>query len=376
MILLVPADVLVQRRPDEMFAAEADAARAAGLPVALVDHDLLTQSGDAGRAVARVPEGQQDAVYRGWMVRAGQYEALAGALAARGVTLRTSPGQYQRAHELPGWYPAFSGLTPDSAWTRGDDRAAFDQARAELGSSGQAVIRDYVKSMKHYWDTAMYVPDLADAGAAWQVASQFRALREDEFTGGFVLRRFEPFTGGEARTWWVSGECALVTPHPDTSQSAPPGSGDLPLTEIAQRVRTLGLAFATVDLALRADGTWRVVEVGDGQVSGFPATSPASDLVAAIWPSLARRQAEIPRRWYRPDKRLGHDHLRAVERHGGALVQLVSECHGLADSVAEGRVIGSGQHPVPGQSIRRLTHARTISNRLEKRGTPAACSAD
>lgn len=267
-----------------MFAAEAAAARAAGIPVALVDHDALTQSGDAGQAVARVPEGHSDAVYRGWMVRAGQYEALAGALAVRGVTLRTSPAQYQRAHELPGWYPAFAGLTPDSAWTSGDDRAAFDKARAELGASGQAVVRDYVKSMKHYWDTAMYIPDLADTDAAWQVASRFRALREDEYVGGFVLRRFESFTSGEARTWWFNGECALVTPHPDTPESPAAEPGSLPLAEIAPRLRALGLAFATVDLALRADGTWRLVEVGDGQVSGLPATTAASDLVAAIWP--------------------------------------------------------------------------------------------
>jgi hypothetical protein len=99
-----------------------------------------------------------------------------------------------------------------------------------------------------------------------------------------VLRRFEPFASGEARTWWVNGECALITPHPNTPQSPPPEPGSLPLGEIAQRVKALGLAFATVDLALRADGIWRVVEVGDGQVSGLPATTAAADLIAAIWP--------------------------------------------------------------------------------------------
>lgn len=283
MILLVPADVILPRRPDEMFAAEAAAARAADIPVALVDHDALTQAGDAERAVARVPEGHTDAVYRGWMMGAGRYEALAGALAKREVTLRKPPAQYRQAHELPGWYSAFAGLTPQSAWAPGDDRTAFDKARAGLGASGPAVIRDYVKSMKHYWDTAVYVPDLADAGNAWQVASRFRALREEEFTGGFVLRRFEPLTRGEARTWWIGGGCALITAHPDTPQSPPSEPGSFPLAHIAQLVTAAGLAFATVDLAMRADGTWRVVEVGDGQVSGLPTTTAAADLIAAIW---------------------------------------------------------------------------------------------
>ena len=41
MMLLVPSDVLHPRRADEHYAAEADAARAAGHLVALVDHNAL-----------------------------------------------------------------------------------------------------------------------------------------------------------------------------------------------------------------------------------------------------------------------------------------------------------------------------------------------
>jgi ATP-grasp domain-containing protein len=37
-----------------------------------------------------------------------------------------------------------------------------------------------------------------------------------------------------------------------------------------------------VDLALRTDGEWRVIELGDGQVSDRPAGTPAEDLIAAL----------------------------------------------------------------------------------------------
>ena len=63
--------------------------------------------------------------------------------------------------------------------------------------------------MKHYWRQAAYIPDTADHAAAWKVATRFRELREDEFTGGFVLRRYEQFMSAEARTWWVGGTCRL-----------------------------------------------------------------------------------------------------------------------------------------------------------------------
>lgn len=48
--------------------------------------------------------------------------------------------------------------------------------------------------MKHYWDEAAYIPSLRDEAAAWAVATRFRELRDDDFTGGFVLRDFQMFT--------------------------------------------------------------------------------------------------------------------------------------------------------------------------------------
>ncbi len=278
MMVLVPADVLRPRRPDAHFEAEVVAARDAGLEVAVIDHDALARGGAPGMAVARVPAGG-DAVYRGWMLRPEQYAAMAEALSARGVLLRTDAVQYRRAHELPGWCADVAAVTPESVWTVGDGRAAFEQARLAL-QAGPAVLRDYTKSMKHYWHEAAFIPDLADANAAWRVAARFRELRADDFVGGFVLRRFESFTGAEVRTWWVNGACRLVTAHPDTPNDHPPG--DLDLTGIAPLIKRLNLPFVTVDLALRADGQWRVVEIGDGQVSDYPTTAPASALITAL----------------------------------------------------------------------------------------------
>jgi ATP-grasp domain-containing protein len=279
-ILLVPADVLDARRVDEHFAAEADAARAAGHEVALVDHDALARGDDPRRAVARVP-GDTTAVYRGWMLGSQRYAAFAAALAERGTRLRTDADRYRRGHELPGWYPALAELTPVSTWTVGTDRAGFDAARVRLGT-GPAVLRDYSKSMKHHWHEATYIPDLADAAASWAVARRFIELRDDELAGGFVLRRFERFTGAEARTWWIDGRCRLVTAHPDTPHQTPPG--DIELAALQPAIAGLGLPFVAVDLALRRDGVWRVVELGDGQVSDRPTTTPAQELISALLP--------------------------------------------------------------------------------------------
>jgi hypothetical protein len=280
-LLLVPADPLRPRRVDEHFAPEAAAARDAGHHVALIDHDALAEPDGAERAVARVPDGGGVAVYRGWMLPSVQYAALANALTAKSTNLRTSPAQYRQAHELPGWYQALAPVTPPTTWTAGDAEQDFRTACARLGP-GPAVLRDYVKSMKHYWHEAAYIPDTTDHAAAWKIAARFRQLRDDEFTGGFVLRRFENLTSAEARTWWVSGTCRLVTAHPDTPGALPPAIDLVPFTPL---IRSLGLPLVTADLALRADGTWRLVELGDGQVSDRPATTePAAFLNAALTP--------------------------------------------------------------------------------------------
>jgi hypothetical protein len=131
-LLLVPADPLRPRRADEHFAAEAAAARDAGIAVALIDHDALADPDGAEGAVARVPDAGGATVYRGWMMSSASYAALAGALTARGVTLRTGAAQYQQAHELPGWQPALAAVTPQAAWTDGDDEAGFRAAAGRV----------------------------------------------------------------------------------------------------------------------------------------------------------------------------------------------------------------------------------------------------
>ncbi|MEU1619538.1 ATP-grasp domain-containing protein [Streptomyces sp. NPDC005722] len=290
------ADALRPRRVDAHFAAEADAVRALGHEVALVDHDALL-AGDATAACSRVPRGAGPAWYRGWMMSSERYAALAAALAERNVVLGTSPGQYRRAHELPGWYGTFARHTPLSTWLpvapggTPPGAAELAAATAPLGG-GPAVVKDYVKSRKHEWDEACHVPALADTGRLASVVARFAALQGEDLTGGVVVRAFEPFVtaAGEARVWWTGGEPALVTAHPDTPELRPAPD----LEAVRPLVRELGCPFVTTDLALHEDGRWRVVEVGDGQVSDLPAGASPTVLAAALSALAGERGGPVP----------------------------------------------------------------------------------
>ncbi|MFJ7912305.1 ATP-grasp domain-containing protein [Kitasatospora sp. NPDC096204] len=327
--IIFPADPLNPRRPDPHFAWEARMLRELGGEHHLVDHDGLL-AGRADEAVRQVPRDSGPLWYRGWMLPSARYADFAAALTTRGGNLLTSAPGYAAAHELPGWYGVFEGATPASAWIPSDGAvppgpAELAEAAARLGGHGPAIVKDYVKSRKHEWLEACYVPELADLTAVGRVVGRFVELQGEFLAGGVVLRRYEEFEGAgvpvegpagtadaaarcgvadaadtvgptgpehadggppesggravEARVWWLDGRPVLVGPHPD----APRRAVEPDLTDVPALVRRLGCRFVTTDLASRADGSgWRVVEVGDGQVSELPRGIDVSGLLASL----------------------------------------------------------------------------------------------
>ncbi len=277
-LLLFPRDVLRPNRPDDHFSAEADAARSLDIDIGLIDHDAIA-TGNITDGIRGLSEVAGRATYRGWMLTPSAYTSVASALAGRGVDLLTSPAEYRHGHQLPSWYPKLAGLTPESTWTSSDDVEEFITAISDL-DHGAAVIKDYSKSEKHYWEEAMFIPDLTDQSHARAVASRFRELRGAAFDTGYVIRRFENLAAPEARTWWRDGVCVGMSSHPDTPEVMPES---LDLASIKHKMAGLGLPFVSADVAIQADtGATRIVEIGDGQVSDRPTSFDPTEFVAAI----------------------------------------------------------------------------------------------
>lgn len=259
-MLLFPAHPLNPSRPDDHFLPEWEAAKTAGLSVFLFDDEQLRR----GRAAAAVKTvtAEGAALLRSWMLSSAHYHSLEEALAAKGITLVTSAADYDRAHHLPGWYETFRKHTPKSVYADAS-LASLEEALREL-APGAAVVKDHVKSLKHLWDEAAFIPDVTDLVGARRVCERFLEIRAEDLTGSLVLREWEDYEPGEIRSWWVRGQLALITAHPDNTVE----KVAIPHLEfLAPAVAALGCPFVTVDLARRREGDWRVVEVGDGQVS-------------------------------------------------------------------------------------------------------------
>lgn len=294
MRFLYPAHPLAPREVDPDFAAEAELARSLGAPVSVLHLEPLLESGEARRAVRFVEGagGEERGVYRGWILPAPVYGRLHGTLAqAKGIALLNSPEAYRAAQHLPLAYPCLAGHTPETVWVAADELSPerIVAAAAQLGG-GPLLVKDYVKSEKHAWEEACFIPSGTDGAAVLRVVDAFRARRGEALEGGVVLRRFVPLrrTGVhpssgmpvamEVRCFFVGGTPTARVRYWEGQQDALPAVPDA-LLALGARIDS---PFFTMDFAQREDGGWTVIETGDGQVSGFPGGAGMRAVYAAL----------------------------------------------------------------------------------------------
>lgn len=295
--LLWCADPLAGFRVDPAYAAEAAAAEALGLACDLLDFESLVDHADVARAIRRVAVQSEpvSAVYRGWMLRSQHYAALYAALRERGMTLLADPAAYRHCHELPEWYPSFADATPRSVWLAADE--SLDQIMDVLHVFGSApvILKDFVKSRKHEWDSACFIPSAADRDAVERVVQRFLALQGADLVGGLVFREFvplepigqHPHSGmpltREFRLVFAAHRPIAAFPYWDEVAY---GAAELPIDHFTRLAERVPSPLFTMDVARHVDGHWLLIELGDGQVAGLPESANLPAFYAALYTAL------------------------------------------------------------------------------------------
>ncbi|MFL5703446.1 MAG: ATP-grasp domain-containing protein [Ktedonobacteraceae bacterium] len=285
-------------RPDSMYELEAMAARGTGLDYSLISFESLVEQQNANKAVRRVEQSanQELGIYRGWMLRPEAYERLYAALADRGIMLINTPPAYKLCHYLPASYEAIEAYTPQSTWLTTTTNVSMDAVIDVLQPFGDkaVIVKDFVKSRKHEWYEACYVPSAADRQVVERVVTRFLELQGEDLNEGLVFREFiefEPLTTHsksgmpltrEYRLFFLAGSMIFSTEYweeGDYSGQQPPFDV---FAKVAQNVQS---RFFTMDIAKKVDGGWMVVELGDGQVAGLPSRAD----VRTFYQALAQR---------------------------------------------------------------------------------------
>jgi len=240
--LLYPTDPLQPKVVDEAYAEEHAVAKARGFTVALVS---LEQLGSKPLPFSGALSAGIEVIYRGWMLTPEVYERLMQAVERAGAMLMTRPEQYRLCHHLPNWYPYLSAFTAE---TRVMPRNADYVAELQGTDWPGYFVKDYVKSLSTGPGSLVDRPQ--EIAGIVALIERYRGKIE----GGVCVRKREDFVAGTEQRHFV------FKAHAYSIDGAPPPV----VRECTSRISS---PFFSVDTGVLQDGSLRLIEIGDGQVS-------------------------------------------------------------------------------------------------------------
>lgn len=270
---------------DPDYEDEFRAARNNGFATHLFSFEALTKDDDPIAATKKIRRSEQlkMIIYRGWMLKPTQYSLLYEVLLTQNYQLINSPTEYRNCHYLPDSYQFIEGRTPKTVWLTVKRQAiGYDEIlnRIAYFGSSPVIIKDFVKSQKHYWDTACFIPSASDAAAARLVIEKFIELQGDDLNEGLVFREFVELNDlaihsksrmplkQEYRLFFLKGRLLGCYDYWEEGNYVLEDQPPLDLfTNMACKVQS---NFFSMDIAKTKSGEWIIIELGDGQVAGLP----------------------------------------------------------------------------------------------------------
>lgn len=288
MKILFPNHPLKPRLPDPGYETEFEAAQAAGFGCEVYSLEEL-RAGDANEATkycGMASLRDEPIIYRGWMMSEALYTALFDSLVAKGYRPVTTPTQYAQAHYLPNAYAFLKGRTPETVWVEDKDVAGAWVKYEQLGRPA-AIVKDFVKSAKHRWNEACYIPALTERKRFDEILAAFLQARGNLFEKGIVLRRFHDLVKleNDIRGQPVHEEYRLFMWHGQLLAATPAIRGNGPfdlLGEWEAIARRFENKFISMDIARQQDDSWLIIEVGDGGVTGLPSSIETETFYRAL----------------------------------------------------------------------------------------------
>ncbi|MCM1131997.1 MAG: ATP-grasp domain-containing protein [Ruminococcus flavefaciens] len=263
-LILFPSSYFSVNRVDEDLQKEFDAVRETGLfGVVLFGYDKWFNEGKL--VLNKTFSTPHNAVMRGWMMKPEQYRIFYKELYNKNIHLITEPKEYALMHFFPNVYGFF-----------GDDTAKmkiyplYEQINIEevKKSFNRFMIKDFVKSVK-----GTEFPRFFDNSVTQEEFDKFMEIfykyRGSLLSGGICVKEFLNLKfynekSNEYRVFYINNEIATVSRNSgqENCTQAPPA-------ELLEKYKNLSSHYYTVDYAELTDGTWKVIEAGDGSVSGL-----------------------------------------------------------------------------------------------------------
>jgi len=280
MNLIFCSEPFNNKNVDPDWQLEYEIAIASGLAVHLLNYEALRDEDDISNALKRVipPKTKELCIYRGWMMPVACYKKLYDGLLAKNLQLINSPEEYQHCYYLPESYSVIAELTPRSISMDKEQIRSVGNLETALSNFGNKpiIVKDYVKSQKHHWFEACFIPDASNFKQAEKVIKKFIELQGDNLEGGLVLREFVELESigihpkskmplaMEYRIFILNGQPISIIKYWDEGLYP---SLELPISDFSAIFKQIRSHFYTVDIAKQKNGFWIIVELGDAQVA-------------------------------------------------------------------------------------------------------------
>ncbi|ADO59871.1 ATP-grasp domain-containing protein [Paenibacillus polymyxa] len=280
MNVLFCSNPMNSKQVDDNYEQEYDAARSVGITTALIDIESLL-AGDTKSAIrnVRMKEESSLAIYRGWMLNPQHYRNLYEALQSKNIILINTPEQYIHCHYLPNSFKHIKSKSMETEWIEVSQMETLLRESLKKFGNRPLIVKDYVKSRKHDWLEACFIPNANDIEHAEKVIHRFIELQAEMLAEGIVLREFvdleiigfHPLSrmplANERRLFFLNQQLIANFDYWDEVLYQ---NNDFPLDEFVALAQKVESNFFTMDVAKKKDGKWIVMELGDGQVSGLP----------------------------------------------------------------------------------------------------------
>lgn len=272
---------------DEAYHEELKVVDELGIPYTFFNFDEFIEDKKSTKAFEHIEKGgYEQVIYRGWMVGVEDYRYLYNRLIDKGLWLINCESQYLNCH----WFPSTYNLSivrrntpkivfvPKRDFKLEDTRYYVRQLidNYDYNKKFPIIIKDYVKSEKHFWNEACFCPNARDEDHVEKVVKRFMELRDIE--GGIVFKefveldcvQFDPIlktqTAKEYRLFFLNGKMIDCIKYWEGNEY-----DEMPPLEKFEEIgKKINSNFFSMDVAKKKDGTWIIIEVGDGQVTGLP----------------------------------------------------------------------------------------------------------
>ena len=280
-LILFPSSFFSTKKIDEDLQREYDAVRSTGLyDTIFFGYDKWFNEDKL--VLSETPAAMRKAVMRGWMMKPSRYKQFYHKLLANNIELIVAPSEYEQMHIFPNAYKFF-----------GDDTAFMKvyplHEQIEISDVkkyfNRFLVKDFVKSVK-----GTEFPKFFDASVTQEEFDNwmevFYKYRGNLLTGGICMKEFLSlkFYGertNEYRVFFANGEIVSISRN-----SGQENFTQEPPKELVMKYKNLPSMYYTVDFAELADGTWKVMEAGDGSVSGLSEFQDAEQYFRALYYAL------------------------------------------------------------------------------------------